>query len=179
MIPLLETARLCLREWREADVEPFAEINRDPAVMQFFPGPLDRAQTLDYIAKTKDHFRRLGIGKWAVELKENQTLIGCVGLDTVDFDAPWRDIPEIGWRLSSRHWGKGYAPEAANAVLDFMFGAEDYPEIVAFTAVHNRQSRRVMEKIGMQYEPGGDFDHPKLPAGHPLSRHVLYRIRNA
>lgn len=179
MIPLLETKRLRLREWRDSDIEPFAGINRDPAVMRFFPGALDRAQTIDYIEKAKEHFRRHGVGKWAVELRENGTLIGCVGIDTVDFDAPWRNVPEIAWRLSSRHWGQGYAPEAATAVIDFMFEEEDCPEIVAFTAVHNSQSRRVMEKIGMQYEAGADFDHPKLPVEHPLCRHVLYRIRKA
>jgi RimJ/RimL family protein N-acetyltransferase len=178
MIPLLETPRLALREWRESDTGPFAEINQDPAVMQFFPAPLSRAQTVSYIDDAKAHFRRHGVGKWALELKETKTLIGCIGIDTVDFDAPWRSIPEIGWRLSSRYWGKGYAPEAAACIVSFMFEEEACPEIVAFTAVSNRQSRRVMEKIGMAHDMGADFDHPKLPAGHRLSRHVLYRIRN-
>ena len=178
MIPLLETPRLILREWRASDIEPFAALNRDPIVMLFFPHVLDQDQTLAYVEKTKNHFREHGIGKWAVELKETSEFIGSVGLDTVDFDAPFNKAPEIGWRLASHHWGKGYATEAAAAAVTFMFEAEGCPEIVSFTAVQNKPSRRVMEKIGMTYDAGGDFDHPKLPVGHPLRRHVLYRIRN-
>jgi ribosomal-protein-alanine N-acetyltransferase len=84
---------------------------------------------------------------------------------------------EVGWRLSREHWGKGYATEAASKALAHGFGALGLAEIVSFTAVTNQRSRRVMEKLGMTHDPNDDFEHPALPPGHPLRRHVLYRIR--
>jgi RimJ/RimL family protein N-acetyltransferase len=89
------------------------------------------------------------------------------------------EVIETGWRIAREHWGRGYAPEAARAALAFGFERLGLAEIVSFTAVGNVRSRRVMEKIGMAHDPAGDFEHPGLPPGHRLRRHVLYRIRAA
>lgn len=79
------------------------------------------------------------------------------------------------WRLAYRHWGNGFAPEAALANLDYAFNILRLPQVVAFTATQNRRSRRVMEKLGMTHTPEEDFDMPDMAAHHPLRRHVLYR----
>jgi RimJ/RimL family protein N-acetyltransferase len=84
---------------------------------------------------------------------------------------------EIGWRIAHEHWGRGYVPEAARAVLAHAFGPLGLDEVVSFTSAGNANSRRVMEKLGMTHDPADDFDHPSLPPGHPLRRHVLYRAR--
>jgi RimJ/RimL family protein N-acetyltransferase len=111
-----------------------------------------------------------------VEVRGGAAFAGFVGLSVPRFEAHFAPCVEIGWRLAAQHWGHGYATEGARAALAFGFGTLGLEEIVAFTAPRNVRSRRVMEKIGMTYDPADDFDHPLLPEGHPLRRHVLYRI---
>ena len=107
-------------------------------------------------------------------------LMQLVGLgvipDYLQAALPGRPRVEIGWQLDKAVWGQGLAPEGARAWLAYGWGTLGLTEIVAFTAAINRPSRRVMEKIGMARDPAEDFDHPRLPDGHPLRRHVLYRI---
>jgi RimJ/RimL family protein N-acetyltransferase len=176
VIPELETERLLLRGWNSADIEPFANLNSDPKVMAFFQSPLSKEQTIDYIEKANTELAREGFGRWALELKSTRELIGVIGVAKVDFETPFKGLLGIGWRLSASHWGNGYAPEGARAAADFMFRSHRCTEIVAFTPVENTASRRVMEKMGMRYDPNDDFDHPKMPVGHALRRHVLYRL---
>jgi ribosomal-protein-alanine N-acetyltransferase len=83
----------------------------------------------------------------------------------------------VGWRLAFDHWGHGYATEAAHASLHHAFDNLGVPEVVAFTATGNKRSRRVMERLGMTHDANGDFDHPNVPDGHILKRHVLYRTQ--
>jgi RimJ/RimL family protein N-acetyltransferase len=83
---------------------------------------------------------------------------------------------ELGWRMTADCWGSGYATEAARMTLDWLFTNRDDQAAYAITNVDNRASRAVMERIGMTYLDGGDFDHPKVPEGDPLLRHVTYRI---
>jgi RimJ/RimL family protein N-acetyltransferase len=165
-----ETARLWLRRWTPGDCEPFARINQDPLVMEYLPAPLSRVESDAMIDRIEAGFDQHGFGLWAVETSGE--LIGFVGLSVPSF----RDCVEVGWRLGSAHWGKGYATEAARAALAYGF-ANELEEIVSFTVAANLRSVAVMERIGMHRNPGDDFDHPRLPAGHPLSRHLLYRIR--
>jgi RimJ/RimL family protein N-acetyltransferase len=172
---MLRTPRLHLRTWRDEDLPAFAAINSDPRVMEFFPKPLDRAETEAMVARIRDHFARRGFGLWAVEVPGIAEFIGFVGLSTPGFEAHFTPCVEIGWRIARDHWGHGYATEAALASLDFGFRELDLPEIVSFTVPANRRSWGVMERIGMTRSPSEDFDHPFLPEGHPLRRHVLYR----
>ena len=102
--------------------------------------------------------------------------IGYVGLNIPTFEAAFTPCVEIGWRLAAGHWGKGYATEAARAVLDYGFGSLGLKEIVSFTVPANVRSQAVMQRIGMTRDPAGDFNHPHIPQGHPLRRHVLYRL---
>jgi RimJ/RimL family protein N-acetyltransferase len=173
----INTPRLHLRHWRAEDLPAFAAMNADARVMEFFPKLLDRAESDARVEKIRDHFARNGFGLWAVEVPGVAEFIGFVGLSVPEFEAHFTPCIEIGWRLAYGHWGIGYATEAARAVLDVGFRLLALQEIVSFTVPANRRSRNVMERIGMTRTPADDFDHPSLPAGHPLRSHVLYRAR--
>jgi RimJ/RimL family protein N-acetyltransferase len=177
MLPELQTPRLCLRQWRATDLEPFAQMNRDPAVMEYFPTLSSREQSDDIVFRTEQLFRERGFGLWALELRESGAFAGFVGLSVPRFEAHFTPCVEIGWRLGREHWGQGYATEAARAALDFGFGACGLAQIVSMAVAANWRSRRVMERLGMRHEAADDFDHPHLAEGHPLPRHVLYRSR--
>jgi RimJ/RimL family protein N-acetyltransferase len=175
--PTLTTERLILRPWQESDLVPFAALNADARVMEFMPGTLDRAASDALVARAQAHFDRHGFGPWAVELRSGDApLIGFVGLMAPSFQARFTPCVEVGWRLAFAHWGQGYATEAARAALAFGFGTAGLAEIVSFTSVGNARSRAVMERLGMIRDPADDFDHPTLPEGHALRRHVLYRL---
>lgn len=175
--PTLATARLRLRPWRDDDLPAFAALNADPDVMAHLPGPLDRAGSDAMAARIGEHFRRRGFGFWAVEVPGVAPFAGFVGLAIPRFEAHFTPCIEIGWRLARDYWGRGYATEAARVALDFGFRELDLAEVVAFTVPANLPSRAVMERLGMARSPADDFDHPALPEGSPLRRHVLYRAR--
>jgi RimJ/RimL family protein N-acetyltransferase len=145
--------------------------------MEFFPGPLDRAESDALAGRIRDHLARHGFGLWAVEARGVADFIGFVGLSVPSFQAPFTPCVEIGWRLAHEHWGRGYATEAARAALAFGFRDLALEEIVSFTVPMNRRSRRVMERLGMTRSAADDFEHPALPEGHALRPHVLYRLR--
>ena len=175
----LHTRRLVLRRWRLEDRKPFAELNADARVMEHFPATLDQA-TSDALAMSADEaFDRDGFGLWAVEVASTGAFIGFAGLAVPRFAAHFTPTVEIGWRLARSAWGHGYATEAATAALDDGFERVQLTEITSFTAVSNVRSQAVMRRLGMTHDPADDFDHPSLPAGHPLRRHVLYRIDTA
>jgi RimJ/RimL family protein N-acetyltransferase len=215
---ILTTQRLILRQWRETDLDGFARLNADPAVMEFMPGRLSRDESDAIAARYQAGIAARGWGFWAVEVKGAEVaaprepdvaapsapFIGFVGLSVPRFVAHFtspiaksrlrRFLPgapqpayerrdfraltcvEIGWRLAREHWGNGYASEAASACLRFGFEKLTLKQIVAFTVPLNKRSIGVMERIGMSRDPADDFDHPNLPPGDPLQRHVLYRL---
>lgn len=177
---IVETERLIVRPWRDDDLAAFAALNADPAVMEHFPACLDRADS-DALA---DRIRTVadldsGIGFWAVEVPGVAPFIGFVGLRRVGPEMPFAPAVEIGWRLARAHWGHGYASEAARAMLDVGFRRCHLADIVAFTVPANARSQAVMRRLGMTRDANADFEHPALPAGHPLRRHVLYRLTAA
>ncbi len=171
----LRTSRLLLRAWQEEDLPPFAALNADPQVMEFFPRPLDRTESDALAARIRSQFALSGFGLWAVEVCGVAPFIGFVGLSVPSFEAHFTPCVEIGWRLAREYWGRGYATEAARAALDFGFDRLEMEEIVSFTVPANRRSRSVMERIGMTHSPADDFENPRIPQGHPLRYHVLYR----
>ncbi len=172
----IRTERLLLRRWREADRLPFQKLNADPLVMEFMPEPLPPAASDAFMARIEEHFERHGFGLFAVEQVENRSFAGFIGLSIPAFDAPFMPAVEIGWRLASQCWGRGLATEGARAVIRYGFEELNLDGIVSFTVPGNLRSRRVMEKLGMTHDPRDDFDHPRLPEGHPMRRHVLYRL---
>lgn len=174
---ITNTNRLILRTFQPEDFAPFAKMNADPEVMQHFPSTLNADETAALIKKIQTHQSEHGFSLYACELKETGAFIGFVGLLKPSFDAHFTPCVEIGWRLAKEHWGRGLATEAAKTVLQYGFQEKQLKEIVSFTAKQNIASIRVMEKIGLQYNPEDDFKHPSLPQDHPLSEHVLYRTK--
>jgi len=151
-------------------------LNAEPRVNKYLTGPLSQNQSDELAARIDANFDRQGFVLWAVEVRNVIPFIGFIGLAVPRFKAHFTPCVEIGWRLSADQWGRGYATEGARAALAFCFDVVGLREVVSFTVPANLRSRRVMEKIGMKRDPGEDFDHPSLPAGHALLRHVLYRI---
>ncbi len=144
--------------------------------MEFFERPLSRGQSERLIERIERGFAERGYGLWALELPGEMPMAGFVGLVPVDADLPCAPAVEIGWRLDRRAWGRGLATEAAREVVRFAFEELRLDGLVSTTSVRNRRSRAVMERLGMTRDPGEDFDHPRVSAGHPLARHVLYRL---
>jgi RimJ/RimL family protein N-acetyltransferase len=173
----LRTERLWLRRWLPDDRVSFARLNSDPRVVQFLPGPLSREESDAVADRIATHFQRHRFGLWAVEIPGVTSFAGFIGLSIPRFEAVFTPCVEIGWRLDAEHWNRGYATEGARAALEFGFVWLQLQEIVSFTVPGNVRSRRVMEKLGMTRSASDDFDHPLLPEGHPLRRHVLYRLR--
>jgi len=173
----IETPRLVLRQWRDADVEAYVALNADPVVMEHFPAPLTREESESSALRIRERIHAQGgWGLWAVEVRGGASFIGFIGLQPIVWDAPFAPAVEIGWRLAHAHWGSGYAPEGARAALEYGFDQLGLREIVAMTVTRNERSQRVMDKLGMKRDPAGDFDHPRVPEG-PCKRHFLYRLR--
>jgi len=194
MEQVIRTERLILRKWCEEDFELFAEMNADERVRRYFPSVQTRSESDASARLIQEKMEEHGCGFWAVSLLDLDgsndfnrgpeaaaaaNFIGFIGLAKVLFDAHFTPAVEIGWRLAYSYWGKGYATEGALACLAYGFETLGLAEIVSFTATQNKPSQRVMERIGMIHDPVDDFDHPNLEISHALSRHVLYRKRNA
>ena len=170
----IETDRLVLRPFLPGDLDALAALNADPAVMAHFLAPMTRDDTADMLDRIADKTRRTGYGFSVVERRSDGALIGMAGLSLFEAPLPWTPATEIGWRLTPAAWGKGYATEAARAWLEYGFGALGLDRIVAFTTTTNAASEKVMQRLGMTRTREMDFDHPAIPAGHRLSRHIVY-----
>ncbi len=173
---IIQTERLILRQWCDRDIDPYRKLNADPKVMEFFPATWTQEESDASLQSARNHIEKYGWGKWAVSLQETDEFIGRIGLEDIDFQASFSPNIELGYRIAYKHWGKGYATEGAKAALEYGFQRLKLEEIVAFTPTQNLRSQIVMQRIGMHHSPKDDFDHPKLPKEHRLSRHVLYRL---
>ena len=171
----LHTRRCVLRQWLDSDLAPWAEMNADAEVRRYFPGVLDAELAGAEAGRCRDAIAQRGWGMWALELPGAFRFAGFVGLNVPHYDAPFVPAVEIGWRLARAAWGRGFATEAAQAALDFAFDRLALDKVVALAVPTNAPSLRVMERLGMRRDMAGDFDHPRVPSGHPLCRHVLYR----
>lgn len=173
--PALRGERVLLRGWSEEDLAPFAAMNADARVMEHYPALLTRVQSDNFVRqRVVPQFADRGFGLWALEVPGVAPFVGYVGLQVPTFEAHFTPCVEIGWRLAFPSWGRGYAIEAARVAVAFGFNDAGLEEIVSFTVPANRRSIAVMERLGMSY--GGAFEHPRLPTGHKLRRHVLYRL---
>jgi Ser-tRNA(Ala) deacylase AlaX/predicted acetyltransferase len=174
---IMTTERLILRLWKPEDAEPYYEMHQDPKVIEFLPGPLSRERVAEFMADMNAGFAVNKYCMFAVEEQASGAFIGFVGLAQPRFEAHFTPCVEIGWRLASAYWGRGYATEVARAVLAYAFNFLKLDEVVSFTVPKNVRSQNVMRRIGMVRDENGDFLHPKLPADHRLAQHVLYRIK--
>jgi RimJ/RimL family protein N-acetyltransferase len=171
---VIETARLILRAWRPDDLDPWAALNADAEVMRYFPAVQTRAESEAMMGRAQAHIDEHGFGAWALERKDDGVFLGFTGLSRLKPDNPLHPRVEIGWRLARHAWGQGYASEAATAALKDGFERVGLDSIVAFTATTNLPSQAVMTRIGMVRREDLDFDHPALPKGHPLERHLVW-----
>ena len=171
------TERLVLRGWRDGDRDVWTAMNADPEVMRYFHDTMTREQSDAMLDRMDAALAQQGWGLWALERQDTGELIGFTGLAVPVYDLPFTPCVEVGWRLARSAWGRGFATEAAREALRVGFDEVGLREVVSLTSVPNTPSRAVMERLGMSRDPGGDFEHPAVPVGHPLRSHVLYRIR--
>jgi RimJ/RimL family protein N-acetyltransferase len=172
----MRTERLVLRHWRNSDRQPFARLNADIRVMEFLPSVLSEQESNSLVDRIEAHFLEHGFGLYAAEIRSERRFIGYIGLSVATFHAAFTPCVEIGWRLARGYWGRGFATEGAREIVRYAFAELNLQELVSFTVPANGRSLGVMKKIGMTYDPKDDFDHPRLPVGHTLRRHVLYRL---
>jgi len=170
----IRTDRLLLRRWLDSDREPFAALNADPKTMRFFAATLDRLESDALVDLIESRFEQQGYGLWALEVTDTGEFIGFTGLNPMPDDVPGAGGTEVGWRLARHAWHRGYATEAAGAALDVAFGRLGMKEIWSMTAVLNEPSQAVMRRLGLIEV--ARFDHPRVPAGHPLRPHVTFRL---
>ena len=175
----LRTQRTLLRNWVDADQEPWVAMNADPEVRRYFSFVATREQALAEAQRARTNLTRRGWGPWVLEVPGVLPFAGFVGLFVPAWSAHFTPAVEIGWRLPREAWGQGYASEAAAAAAAFALDVLQLDELVAITAPDNLPSRRVMTRIGMQHDTEGDFAHPAIAADHPLNRQVLYRLHRA
>jgi len=173
----LKTERLLLRQWKDEDLSPFAQINADPEVMKYFPNILTTEESNQFADRLRDIIQNRGWGLWALELKDTGEFIGYTGLHDIDDQLPFAPGIEIGWRLSKGFWGNGYATEAAKEVLRFALISLQLEKVYSFTSKINENSISVMEKIGMN-NTDSDFNHPSLAYDHKPAKHVLFNVIN-
>jgi len=171
----IRTDRLVMRRWRDTDRAPFAALNADPEVMRYFPATLDRAASDSLVSIIEARFDHQGFGLWALELASTAEFIGFTGLNPMPSGVPEAGGMEVGWRLARQAWHQGYATEAAMAAVDVAFNGAGLAELWSMTAVLNEPSQAVMRRLGMTWYTY--FEHPQIDPGHPVRRHVLYRLR--
>lgn len=175
----LRTPRTVLRAWKDSDLPAWCEMNADAEVRKHFPSVHTEAEAVGEADRIRAQIAQHGWGFWALEVPGVTPFAGVVGLLVPAYEAHFVPCVEIGWRLARGTWGNGYAIEAARAAARFAFDVLDQDEIIAITVPANTPSRKVMERLGMRHDAAGDFDHPRVPEGHPMRRHVLYRLDRA
>ena len=172
----LETPRLLLRPWEDDDRPDFAAINADPEVRRYhYPSVLTPDETDALIDEAADGLAECGFGFVAVERKADGALVGGAGLSRPGPEVPGDHPAEIGWILGRAFWRRGYATEIGRACLDAAWAQFRLPAVIGYTSAINTPSRRAMERLGMGYVAGGEFDDVTVPPGNPLRPHVLYR----
>lgn len=174
---MLETARLRLRTWDEADIDPFMEHLNTPTVTRWLDGVKDRAYFENVFARVTATQAEQGHCFWIVERRGDRALLGFCGLRRGGHPGtPVENLVELGWRLREDVWRMGYAREAASACVAWGWAHLKDDLQVAYTVPGNVPSWSLMEKIGMTHRPELDFDHPDFPSGHELCRHIVYGI---
>lgn len=174
---MIETERLRLRPWREADKPVFHALANTPAMMAHFGGPVPRAKHDAIIDRMIDQQARLGHCMWAVELRDGGALAGVCGVRIGGHaGTPVPEELEIGWRIGEAYWGQGIAREAAEASIAWSWAHTDRPRIAAWTTLSNTRSWGLMERLGMRRRADLDFHHPEYPAGDPFGAMIVYAI---
>lgn len=171
---LFKSNRLGFRNWLASDIEKLAAINRDKEVMAFFPSIRTLQETKNFINRMQQQFSEKGYCYFAIDILEDDTLIGFIGLSEQNYDADFTPCIDIGWRLAKTAWNKGYASEGAKRCLEYGLKQLQIDKIYSIAPVINTKSEQVMRKIGMRKVKS--FDHPQLLDNARLRRCVLYVI---
>ncbi len=171
---MIQTERLVLRQWREADREPFVAMMLDPQVSDWLGGPFTEAEAYVRIARNEAALEAHGYGRMAMERRSDGAFLGYCGLLPTADNLSFFNAFEVGWSVAPAGWGQGYAPEAARAVFADGFARLGLDKIFAFTGEANFRSKAVARKLDMHRAPALDFDHPGLAADHPLKRHIVF-----
>lgn len=170
---LFESERLGFREFESDDLKEIVRMNADPEVMTYFPAPMTISESKNYMNNAIIHQESFGFSKYAVDIKITGQFLGIIGLVKIDFESELFGEVEIGWRLLKEHWHKGYAVEGARATLEYGHDQLNIPIIYSFTASVNTPSKKVMDRIGMDYVC--EFEYPNVPSDSILKNHVLYK----
>jgi RimJ/RimL family protein N-acetyltransferase len=174
---VIETERLILREWRASDADPFYAMCNDARVMEFLGPDMSREEVDAAIARQNDILKRSGHCFWALERRADGAFLGFCGIKPGPPETPIETLPEIGWRLAHAHWGRGYAREAATASIRWCWANLADDTVWAITVRQNYRSWGLMERLGMTRCHDLDFNHPMVPDGSPIERHITYSIR--
>ncbi len=174
---VIETERLILRGWRDADIAPWHAICSDPAVMAHLGPLMTRDEAAAYVARMQAMQADIGHCFWAMESKADGALMGFCGVKPGADGTPIMDRLEIGWRMGQAHWGKGYAREAAQAAIDWVWSNRAEDSIWAITTPDNSRSWGLMARLGMARRRDMDFDHQLLAIDDPLRPHITHEIR--
>lgn len=169
---IFKSKRLGFRNWIENDKPKMALINADPKVMEFFPCTLNKEQTEQFIDRMQSQFYKNGFCYFALDKLENNEFIGFIGISEQNFEADFTPCVDIGWRLSQKEWGKGYATEGAKKCLDFAFNIIGLKSVKSICPIINDKSEHIMEKLGMTKKK--TFNHPLLKEHSKLESCVLY-----
>ena len=171
---IFKSKRLEFRNWKKEDLVEFAKINADLEVMEHFPKPLTKNETLSFILRLQNHYKKNGYSYFATEILETGELIGFIGLAYQDYETDFTPAVDIGWRLKKSAWGNGYATEGAKKCLDFAFNKLKLEKVISTYTVKNSKSENVMKKIGMVKK--GGFNHPKLKEYPEYEKCICYEI---
>jgi RimJ/RimL family protein N-acetyltransferase len=174
----LETDRLVLRAWRESDVDPFMERLDTPEVTRWIDGQRPRAHYVELQCGMSRMQAELGHCFWIMESRADGGILGFCGPRLAGHPGtPVHGELELGWRLCARHWGRGYAKEAARAAIAWCWtNLPQHDRIIAYTVLGNTASWGLMRGLDMARREEMDFDHPAFPVGHRLCRHISYAL---
>ena len=164
-IDSVRTGRLLLERMRPEDADDLVAMQQDDRFVEVFGHRTPEERVRRGVARTVEHWERLGYGLWTLRDRETDAFVGRGGIQPVTIDG--LDEVELGYALRPEWWGRGLATEVSHAALELGFARLELPSLVAFTMPTNVRSRRVMEKIGFTFER--DIVWAELP-------HVLYRL---
>lgn len=170
---LFASERLGFRNWNLTDIDKMQEINSDEKVMEFFPGLPTREQTAEFVERMKKQFEEKGFCYFAVDKLDDNEFIGFIGLSEQTYKADFTPCVDIGWRIKSSEWNKGFATEGAKKCLDYALNTLKLETIFSVAPKANVRSEHIMKKIGLQKKY--EFEHPALVNDERLKTCVLYQ----
>lgn len=173
---IFKSQRLGFRNWTENDLTELSKLNADLEVMEHFPKTLTEKESAGLIRRFQNHYDKNGYNYFATEILDTGEFIGFIGLAYQEYETEFTPATDIGWRLKRSAWGKGYATEGAKRCLEFAFSELGLEKVVSTCTIGNKNSEKVMKKIGMSKK--GEFNHPKLKEYPEYEKCIWYELEN-